>query len=460
MGNPHVLVVPYPAEGHIIPLLELSKRLVKQGFSVTFVSTEHVHQKVKDLITKSTNDNDSESEVHVAVVEDGLSFEDRKRPGKLSESVLRVMPGKVDELVDHINGDNQTVVISCLVADQSLGWALDMAERRGIKRAAFCPAAAAMLAQAFSIPKLIDEGIINKDGTLTKKQMMIKLSPEMPGMNTSNLVWASLGNADMQRNVFQLMLKNYTSVKKTDWLLCNSTYDLEPAAFNLLAPQALPIGPLLSTNSSTTATTKNCLKWLDQFPPKSVIYIAFGSSTALDPTQFMELASGLELSNRPFLWVVRRTHNMYSENFPEGYIDGFLDRVLASNYKGIVVEWAPQQEVLRHPSVGCFVSHCGWNSTVEGVSSGVPFLCWPNCFADQFVNQSYVCEVWGVGLGLERDENGVVSREEIRRKVERVMGDEEMIGKALELKEMAHHCVKEGGTSANNFKAFVGWIKS
>lgn len=164
MGNPHVLVVPYPAEGHIIPLLELSKRLVKQGFSVTFVSTEHVRQKVKDLITKSTNDNDSESEVHVAVVEDGLSFEDRKRPGKLSESVLRVMPGKVDELVDHINGHNQTVVISCLVADQSLGWALDMAERRGIKRAAFCPAAAAMLAQAFSIPKLIDEGIINKDG--------------------------------------------------------------------------------------------------------------------------------------------------------------------------------------------------------------------------------------------------------------------------------------------------------
>lgn len=150
--------------------------------------------------------------------------------------------------------------------------------------------------------------------------MMIKLSPEMPGMNTSNLVWASLGNADMQRNVFQLMLRNYTSVKKTDWLLCNSTYDLEPAAFNLLAPQALPIGPLLSTDSSTTATTKNCLKWLDQFPPKSVIYIAFGSSTALDPTQFAELASGLELSNRPFLWVVRRTHNIYSENFPEGYI--------------------------------------------------------------------------------------------------------------------------------------------
>ncbi|EXB38094.1 UDP-glycosyltransferase 83A1 [Morus notabilis] len=451
-NNPHALVVPYPAEGHIIPLLELSQRLVKGGLNVTFVSTEYIHEKVREIM--ASKDYDMVEQINLALVKDGLSLEERKRPGKLSESVLKIMPGKVAEVIEQINGSSGDQMITCVVADQSLGWALDIAERKGIKRAAFCPAAAAMLVQGFSIPKLIDEGITNKDGTLAKKQV-IKLSPEMPAMDTSNLVWASLGNTDMQKYVFQLMVKNNTSVKKTDWLLCNSAYDLEPAAFKL-APQILPVGPLLSSHKyfkGSSSSTSSCLKWLDQHQPKSVVYIAFGSSTILEPTQFVELALGLELSNRPFLWVVRTDNN----DFP----NGFLERVAnnTTTNRGMVVKWAPQEKVLGHSSVGCFVSHCGWNSTVEGVSSGVPFLCWPY-FADQFVNQSYVCDVWRVGLGFDRDENGVITRDEIRSKVERVMCDEEIKGMALELKKMAENSVKEGGSSTTNFKAFVEWIKS
>lgn len=277
-------------------------------------------------------------------------------------------------------------------------------------------------------------------------------------MDTSNLVWASLGNTDMQKYVFQLMVKNNTSVKKTDWLLCNSTYDLEPAAFKL-APQILPVGPLLSNHkyvkgmAHSSSSTSTCLKWLDQHQPRSVVYIAFGSSTILEPTQFVELALGLELCNRPFLWVVRTDNN----DFPNGFLERVANNTTSNG--GMVVKWAPQEKVLGHTSIGCFVSHCGWNSTVEGVSSGVPFLCWPY-FADQFVNQSYVCDVWRVGLGFDRDENGVITRDEIRSKVERVMCDEEIKGMVLELKKMAENSVKEGGSSTTNFKAFVEWIKS
>ena len=171
MGNPHVLVVPYPAQGHIIPLLELSNRLAQHGFDVTFVNTQHIDEKVKNAMSLM------DSKIRVVLIEDGLSLEDRKRAGKLSESVLRVMPRKVEELIEKINGlsFNEGDEISCVVCDQSLGWALDIAERKGIKKAAFCPAAAALLVQGFSIPRLIDEGIIDKDGKIPFNRLLVNI---------------------------------------------------------------------------------------------------------------------------------------------------------------------------------------------------------------------------------------------------------------------------------------------
>lgn len=154
MGNPHILVIPFPAQGHVIPLMELSKCLVQQGCKITFVNTECIHQKVTMMDNK-------ENKIELVLVADGLSLEERMKPGKLSEAVLRVLPGKVEELIEKIRGE-----ITCVLADQSLGWALEIAERKGINRAAFCPAAAAMLVQAFSIPQLIDEGIIDNDGEI------------------------------------------------------------------------------------------------------------------------------------------------------------------------------------------------------------------------------------------------------------------------------------------------------
>ncbi|XP_062106522.1 UDP-glycosyltransferase 83A1-like [Humulus lupulus] len=454
MRKAHVLVVPYPAEGHIIPLLELSQRLVQHGLEVTFVITEHIQQKMWG----SNSIGGGESNIiGVALIEDGLSLEDRNRPGKLSESVLLVMPGKVEELIEKMK--NNGVVISCVVCDQSLCWALDIAKRKQIKSAAFCPAAAALLLQSFNIPTFIDQGIILEDGTLVKKQI-IKLSPEMPAMNSAHFVWTCLGplgNKEMQKNVFQLMLKNNNSVNNTNWLLCNSTYDLEPAAFNM-APQIRPIGPLLASNNrllSSDPQDSKCLKWLDQQKPQSVLYLAFGSSTIFNPTQFRELALGLELSNTPFLWVVRATKTEEASKgglFPERFLERVANR-------GLIVDWAPQQKVLSHSSVACFVSHCGWNSTVEGVSYGVPFLCWPY-FADQFINQSYICDVWRTGLGFDRDKSGVITRDEIRIKVERVINDEEMKERALRFKEMAANIVDEGGSSNKNFRDFVEWVKS
>ncbi|KAH0969504.1 hypothetical protein GBA52_028589 [Prunus armeniaca] len=196
--------------------MELSRCLDKHGIKVTFVNTEHIHMQMQNAL--AMEDDDIGSKVHLVFITDGLeSLEDRKKPGKLSEVIMQVMPRTFVELVERIVGSNGDT-ISCVIADQSLGWALEIAEKKALKRAAFCRGAAALLVLGFSIPKLIDEGIIGNDGTPTKEQAIKLLSPDMPGMNTANLMWACLGSKALQKNVFELMVRNNKSIKLADWL--------------------------------------------------------------------------------------------------------------------------------------------------------------------------------------------------------------------------------------------------
>jgi UDP:flavonoid glycosyltransferase YjiC (YdhE family) len=280
----------------------------------------------------------------------------------------------------------------------------------------------------------------------------------MPAMDTANFVWACLGDFTTQKIIFDLMVKTNEAAKMTDRIISNSAYDLEPGAFSF-APNILPIGPLLASNRLGDQLgyfwpeDSTCLKWLDQQPPKSVVYVAFGSFTVFDKTQFQELAQGLELSSGSFLWVVRPDITTETN---DAYPEGFQERVAT---RGRMVGWAPQQKVLSHPSISCFLSHCGWNSTMEGVSNGVPFLCWPY-FADQFLNETYICDVWKVGLKFDKNKCGIITREEIKNKVETVISDEKIKARAAELKRLAMQNVGEAGYSSENFKNFIEWIKS
>jgi len=274
-------------------------------------------------------------------------------------------------------------------------------------------------------------------------------------MSTTNFVWSCVGDLTSQKIIFEVIVKNNNYLKAADWLLCNSSCDLEPAAFGM-APEIIPIGPLLASNRGQNSAghfwqeDTACLEWLDQQPRRSVVYVAFGSFTVFDQTQFQELALGLELSNRPFLWVVRPD---ITQGTSYAYPAGVAGR-------GRLVGWAPQQKVLGHPSIACFLSHCGWNSTIEGVSSGVPFLCWPY-FADQPSNESYICDVWKVGLKFNRDErSGIVTQGEIKKKVDKLLCDENFKARALDLQEKAANNVKEGGCSDKNLNNFVEWLKA
>lgn len=161
MGNPHILVIPYPAQGHVIPLLELSQHLVKHGFKITFVNTEFNHKRVTNALTKKDDVGDH---IHLVSIPDGLeAWEDRNDLGKLTEVGFRIMPKKLEELIEEINGSDDDN-ITCVIADESMGWALEVAEKMGIQRAVFWPASATLLALFFGVQKLIDDGIIDNNG--------------------------------------------------------------------------------------------------------------------------------------------------------------------------------------------------------------------------------------------------------------------------------------------------------
>lgn len=156
----HVLAIPLPAQGHVIPMMELAKKLARHGFKVTVVNTEFIHSVVMNASTKN-EDEDDEGILRVSIP-DGLEFGDTRTDfGRLSEAMQRVMPGKLEELIEKMNDDDMK--IDCVFADNCMSWALGVAKKMGIKGVAFCPAPVTSLALFSTIPKLINDGIINSN---------------------------------------------------------------------------------------------------------------------------------------------------------------------------------------------------------------------------------------------------------------------------------------------------------
>lgn len=195
---------------------------------------------------------------------------------------------------------------------------------------------------------------------------------------------------------------------------------------------------------------KSYMEWLDARPERSVVYISFGSMLAYSKQQVKEILLGLRESGRPFLWVVRKDGR-----------EEDVERCLANSgdqEQGMVLEWCDQLEVLEHASVGCFVTHCGWNSTLEAVTSSVPMVCVPN-WSDQALNAHLVEDEWGIGVRAERNDGEVLVGAELGRCIEIVMGDGdkavEIRERAKTLKEKVQEVVIEGGVAELSLQNFI-----
>nr|UXB92765.1 glycosyltransferase [Helleborus thibetanus] len=453
MVRPHLLVISFPAQGHIMPLMEFSHNLVERGFRITFVNTEFIHKRV---VAAPSNKGHHMDFIELVSIPDGFEVGGNEFVDyvKMLETMLTKLPGHLEELIKRINqSSNGDDKISCVIADGHMAWALEVAEKMSIRRAVVWPASATLMALTLHIPNLIEDGIITSDGYPIKDQM-VQISPTIPDINTAYFSWFCMHVPVLKELMFKLLVHNNSSLKLADHFLCNSFYDLEPSAFSLI-PNLKPIGPIFACSRLGHLWPEDltCLSWLDQQQTGSVIYVSFGSGTILDRKQVDELALGFELCGKPFLWVVRQ--GLVPGEVTAVYPDGFEERV---GSRGRMVSWAPQREVLAHPSVGCFLTHCGWNSTIEAITHGVPLLCWPFAY-DQFINERYICDVWKNGMGLELDENGYRSREEIKTKVVALFGDADIKASALGLKEAAVNNVNFGGNSLKNFEEFVQAIK-
>ncbi|KAL2931540.1 Hydroquinone glucosyltransferase [Bienertia sinuspersici] len=241
---------------------------------------------------------------------------------------------------------------------------------------------------------------------------------------------------------------------------------LEEGALKILqnhesgTPPIYPVGPLVQTGSGDNAKVdgSECLKWLDEQPRESVLFVSFGSGGTLSYNQILELAHGLEISQQKFLWVLRSPND---ETFNATYFSiqgnrndplvflpkGFLDR---TKEQGLVIPmWAPQIKVLSHAAIAGFLSHCGWNSILESVVNGVPLIAWP-LYAEQKMNAIMLTKGMNVAIRPNVDEKGLISREEIAKIVKRLMDFEE--GKVIrnqvnDLMDAAARAVGEDGSS-------------
>jgi UDP-glucoronosyl and UDP-glucosyl transferase len=193
-----------------------------------------------------------------------------------------------------------------------------------------------------------------------------------------------------------------------------------------------------------------CLEWLSVYKPRSVVYVNFGSITVMTAEQLSEFAWGLANSMHPFLWVIRP--DLISGEkaiLPAGFISQIKDR-------GLLASWCPQDKVLSHPSVGVFLTHCGWNSTLESICGGVPMICWP-FFAEQPTNCRYVCVKWEIGLEIDTYVRRAEIESLVREAIEGKKG-QDMKLKAMEWKEKAKEAVKQGNHSCKDFDKLVQFL--
>ncbi|CAN1793807.1 Hydroquinone glucosyltransferase [Linum perenne] len=280
---------------------------------------------------------------------------------------------------------------------------------------------------------------------------------------------------DRKNEGYKWFIHHARRMNLADGFLINSFTGLEGETIRFLQENGnkpiYPIGPIIQStlvnmdSPHKTGARSECLDWLDDQPGGSVLFVSFGSGGTLSYDQINELALGLEMSEQRFLWVVRspddKTANAsfftaQSQNDPFHFLPkGFLDRTRG---RGLVVaSWAPQAQILSHNSTGGFLTHCGWNSTLESVVNGVPLIVWP-LYAEQKMNAVMLTDDIKVALRPKKVGNEVIKRDEIGNVVRSLMEGEE--GKKVryrmkELKDAAGKVLSKDGSSSRALSEVV-----
>ncbi|KAK8568192.1 hypothetical protein V6N13_106126 [Hibiscus sabdariffa] len=466
----HMFFFPFFAHGHLIPTVDMAKLFASRGVKTTIVTTP-----VNASFFSSTIQRSKESGIHIGV--EILKFPAAEAGLPEGFESADMFPTSPDENFGVMMKFFQAVLLfqepfekllqeckpDCLVADLFFPWATDAANKLGIPRLVFhgtsyfssCVTECLRLyephkkVQSDSEPFVVPN--LPGDIELTRSQLPDSMKQDVENDLTKIL-----------RAAKEAELKSYG-------VLFNSFYELEGTYAdyyrNVLGRKAWHVGPVSVCNRATTDKAERgkksaidedeCLKWLDSKQPNSVLYICFGSLACFTSAQLKEIAMGLEASGLQFIWVVRK-QNKDDDWLPEGFEK-------RSEGKGLIIRgWAPQILILDHEAVGGFVTHCGWNSTLEGVCAGVPMVTWPT-FAEQFYNEKLVTRVLKIGVEVgarkwARLVGDFVKREAIEKAVKELMnGDEadEMRKRSKALAEAAKKSIEKGGSSDSDLHSLI-----
>ena len=476
----HFVLIPLMSPGHLIPMIDMAKLLAQHGMFVTIVTTPLNAIRFNSMIERAVK---SGLKIQLLTLnfpslEAGLP-EGCDNMDKLSErSLIKNFFEAASMLQQPFENSLQSLQppASCLVSGKNLGWTVETCKKFKIPRIFFD----GMGCFAFSCTNSLETSGVLK-GVSSSEPILV------PGLAHR----VSLTRVQLPENL-NAVAADMTEVRNkmraaevvADGIVVNTFDELELEYVEeykrVKGDKVWCIGPVSGCNKSeldkaergekiSSTDVDKCLEWLDTWEQGSVIYACLGSICGLKSRQLKELGLGLEASNRPFIWVVRGGEK--SEGL-ERWIaeEGFEAR---TSERGLVIHgWSPQLMILSHPAIGGFLTHCGWNSTLEGIGAGVPLVTCP-LFAEQFINEKLVVDVLGIGVsvgveaavtwGLEDKSGLVMKRENVKNAIDKVLDNgeeaEERRNKARELSEMAKKAIEEGGSSYQNMKMLIQYVK-
>lgn len=465
MAQPHVLLVTFPAQGHINPSLQFAKRLIKLGIEVTFATSVFAHRRMAK--TAASN---ALKGLDFAGFSDGYDDgfkSDVDDPKRYMSEIRSRGSQTIRDII--LKSSDEGRPVTSLVYTLLLPWVAEVARELHIPSALLWIQPATVL----DIYYYYFNGYEDEVKCSSNDPNWCIQLPRLPLLKSQDLPSFLLSSSSKDAK-YSFALPTFKEQLDTldgeenPKVLVNTFDALEVDALKAVEKYNLiGIGPLIpssfldgkdpldsSFGGDLFQKSNDYMEWLDSKPKSSIVYISFGSLLNLSRNQKQEIAKGLIEIKRPFLWVIRDQENVKEVDKEEEKLSCMMEL----EKQGKIVPWCSQLEVLTHPSLGCFVSHCGWNSTLESLSSGVPVVAFPH-WTDQGTNAKLIEDVWKTGVRIRVNEDGVVESEEIKRCIELVMDGgvkgEEMKKNAQKWKELAREAVKEGGSSDMNLKAFV-----
>ncbi|XP_073293770.1 anthocyanidin 3-O-glucosyltransferase 5-like [Primulina huaijiensis] len=463
----HVIILSSPGAGHLIPVLVLANRLAaKYGVRSTVLQVTTAMSPETNLVNPHI-DKELVETIRLPPVDiSNLVGPDTKVVTQLCLMMREAVP-LVRSAVTAMDHRPDAFFVDLFGSES-----LHIADEFNMPKYLYCTSTAWFLALSVYCP-ILDEKI---EDQYVDEPEHLKI-PGCKPVRPEDVVDPMLDRGDQQYREYLRMGMEFTLC---DGILVNTYEDWEAktlqafreneAMKSVLKSPVYPIGPL-TRPVEPTGLKSEFRDWLDKQPNQSVLFVSFGSGGVLSAEQTRELAWGLELSQQRFLWVIRppTKHGVddafFTANGGAEYDHlpkGFLDR--SKNIGILVPKWAQQVEILAHPSVGGFLSHCGWNSTLESITSGVPMIAWP-LYAEQRLNATMLVEELGVAVRPEvLPTKKVVGREEIEKMVRTLMVHKDgqaMRDRAKQLKtSVTNGLIRVAGSSHESMCKILSNIKA